>query len=79
MKEDGSSMSYARVNTTIVLRGHKFPAGTLIRVWETGRVTSVQPIATSHHALWYALPQMHRRHIVPLDRVECDLFDYGIL
>lgn len=79
MKEEGSSMSYARVNTTIVLRGHKFPAGTLVRVWETSRVTSVQPISTPHRMLWYSLPAVHHRHIVSLDRIECDLIDYGIL
>lgn len=75
----GESMSYARVNTTIVLRGHKFPAGTMIRVWGVGTVTSIQPIATNYRALWYALPAVHHKHLVPLDKVECDLVDYGIL
>lgn len=72
-------MSYAKVNTTICLRGLSFPAGTLIRVWETGRVTSIQPIMTNQESLWYALPKIHHRHIVPLEKWWCKAIDYGIL
>jgi hypothetical protein len=79
MKEDGLSMSYAKVNTTICLRGLSFPAGTIIKVWETGRVTSIQPLSTPNEALWYALPKIHLRHIIPLERYMCKAIDYGIL
>lgn len=79
MKSEGSSMSYAKVNTTICLRGLSFPAGTLIRVWETGRVVSIQPLSTNHEALWYALPKIHLKHIVPLERYLCKAIDYGFL
>lgn len=75
---NGESMSYARVNTTIVLRGHRFPSGTMIRVWKTSGVTSIQPI--SHEGpLWYSLPDVHRKHIIPLEVFECDMVDFGIL
>jgi|688.fasta_scaffold203452_6 hypothetical protein len=79
MNEEGSSMSYAKVNTTICLRGLIFPAGTLVRVWETGRVTSIQPVATNHEVLWYSLPKIHLNHIIPLEKWWCKGIDYGLL
>lgn len=78
-ENESSNMSYGRINTKIILRGLTFPAGTMIRIWETGRTTSIQPISTSNPQLWYSLPQLHRRHIRPLENHLCDMIDFGIL
>lgn len=72
-------MSYGRVGTKITLRGLTFPAGTMIRIWETGRVTSIQPVSTSTPQLWYSLPKLHYTHILPLENHLCDMIDFGIL
>jgi len=73
---------YARVRSSISLRGHNFPAGTLIKVWDAGSVTSIQPVhlpSKKHEALWYSFPKIHFRNIVMLDRIECAMIDFGLL
>lgn len=73
---------YARIKNTIVLRGARFPAGTIIKVWEAGKVTSIQPLhlpTREHGVLWYAFPKIHWKHVVPLDEIECALIDFGLL
>ena len=72
---------YAIVRSTINLRGHKFPAGTMIKVWETGHATSIQPVLLPtplHEAMWYAFPDLHRKNIRMLDPHEDTCVDLGI-
>ena len=74
------NIKYGRVNTTVNLRGHKFPAGSIIKIWTTGKVTSIQPLVVPtkyHEALWFLMPNMHLRHIDNLEAYECTLLDYG--
>lgn len=70
---------YARVRETIQLKGCKFPAGTLVNVWDTGNTTQIQPAHASHNALWYALPVKFISKIVFLNDIECSLIDFGLL
>jgi hypothetical protein len=73
-------IKYGRVNTTVNLRGHKFPAGSIIKIWTAGSVTSIQPLIlpTKYHGiLWYSMPDIHLRHIDELESLECTLLDYG--
>lgn len=73
---------YARVRSAIDLRGHRFPAGTVIKVWDTGDVVSIQPLILAtpfHAALWYAFPRIHMKDIVFLNDIECALVDFGLL
>lgn len=72
---------YAIVRSTINLRGHKFPAGTTIRVWDTGQVTSIQPAilpTALHEAMWYAFPDIHKKDIRMLEEHEDACVEYGI-
>jgi hypothetical protein len=74
------NVRYGKVNTNINLRGHRFSAGTYIRIWKAGETTSIQPIALPtqyHSALWYMMPKMHLRHIDDLDASECAAVDFG--
>lgn len=73
---------YARVRKTTNLRGYVFPAGVLIRVWNTGSTTQIQPLAphtTLHHTIWYAMPYRYLKNIVLLNDIECSLIDFGLL
>jgi len=72
----------ARVNTTICLRGKKFPAGVIIRVWDIGGRVHIQPLHLPdkmHGVLWYTLPHIHENHIEELRSWECALVDLGFL
>lgn len=71
----------AIVRSTINLRGHRFPAGTVVRVWETSSVTSIQPAVLPsplHEAMWYMFPEIHLKDLRKLEDHECQLVDYGI-
>ncbi len=73
---------YARVRESIDLRGHVFPAGTLIKVWNAGSTTSIQPVVLPtrfHEAMWYAMPDRFLKKIVLLNDIECSLIDFGLL
>jgi hypothetical protein len=72
---------YAIVRSTINLRGHKFPAGTTIRVWDTGVVTSIQPLylpTPYHEAMWYAFPEIHKKNIRMVDEWENSCVELGL-
>ena len=72
---------YAIVRSTINLRGHKFPAGTKIKVWDTGEVTSIQPVLLPtplHEAMWYVFPDLHKKDIRILEEWENPCVEYGI-
>lgn len=76
------NIRYGRVNTTINLRGHRFPAGTLIKIWKADTVTSIQPlphITRYHEVLWYALPDIHLKHIEALKKYEAFAIGIGFL
>lgn len=78
----GMITQYARVRKSINLRGHVFPSGILIRVWNTGSTTQIQPVPLQsplHHALWYAMPDRYLRNLVMLNDIECSLIDFGLL
>ena len=71
----------AIVRSTINLRGHRFPAGMIIKVWNTGRVISIQPAICQtvfQEAMWYMFPEIHLKNIRVLEQHECQLVDYGI-
>ncbi len=71
----------AIVRSTINLRGHRFPAGTVVKVWDTGSVTSIQPAVLPsplHEAMWYMFPEIHLKDLRLLEDHECQLVDYGI-
>lgn len=71
-------MAYGILRTTINLRGRSFMKGSVVRIWELHRVTTIQPINGDQN-LWYSLPSMHLRHITELNVQENDLVDLGIL
>lgn len=69
------------MRSTINLRGHKFPAGTMIKVWDTGQVTSIQPVLLPtplHGAMWYAFPEIHKKNIRMLDDWENPCVELGL-
>lgn len=71
----------AVVRSTINLRGHRFSPGTVVKVWETDSVISIQPtqLPTPYHAaMWYAFPEIHLKNLRALENHECQLVDYGI-
>ena len=72
---------YAIVRSTINLRGHKFPAGSTIRVWDTGQVTSIQPVhlpSHLHEAMWYSLPDIHKKNFRMVDEWENSCVELGL-
>jgi hypothetical protein len=72
---------YAIVRSTINLRGHKFPAGTTIKVWDTGDATSIQPVhlpSALHEAMWYAFPEIHKKNIRMVDEWENSCVELGL-
>jgi hypothetical protein len=75
------TMKYAIVRSTINLRGHKFPAGSTIKVWDTGQVTSIQPVhlpSALHEAMWYAFPEIHKKNIRMVDEWENSCVELGL-
>lgn len=71
-----------RVTSTICLRGKKFPAGVIVRIWKVGETISIQPFHVSdpvHKVLWYSIPKIHFKHINILKDYECALVDLGFL
>lgn len=71
----------AFVTRTIRLRGHRFPAGCIVRVWKTGKVISIQPFnlpTPSHSVLWYALPLIREKHLRPLTQTQCTLAEWEL-
>ena len=75
------TMKYAIVRSTINLRGHKFPAGTIIKVWDTGQVTSIQPLylpSHLHEAMWYSLPDIHKKNFRMVDEWENSCVELGL-
>jgi hypothetical protein len=75
------TMKYAIIRSTINLRGHKFPAGTPVKVWDTGQVTSIQPAILPtplHEAMWYALPDIHKKNLRMVDEWENSCVELGL-
>jgi hypothetical protein len=73
---------YGRINTTVNLRGHRFPSGSIIRIWETKGAVSIQPLdlpTPYHSALWYIMPDIHLKHINKLNEFEQTAIDLGFL
>jgi hypothetical protein len=76
------NIRYGKVNTNISLRGHRFSAGSIIKIWNTGSATSIQPLTLPtpyHEVLWYSVPDLHVKHINPLSETEEGLVLFGIL
>ena len=72
----------ARITSTICLRGKKFPAGVIVRVWTISGRVMIQPFHLSddlHKVLWYTIPEIHLRHVELLKDWECGLIDLGFL
>lgn len=73
---------YARVKTTLDLRGHIFPQGTLVKVWDAGDIVSIQPTSVPtrfHKALWYILTKAHHTDLDYLNEKETSLLDFGLI
>lgn len=73
---------YARVKATFDLRGHIFPAGTLVKVWDAGDIVSIQPTSVPtrfHKALWYILTKSHHTDLDYLSENEASLVDFDLI
>jgi hypothetical protein len=70
----------ARVAKTISLRGHKFPAGMIVRVWRPSGTWQIQPYhlpSQLHEALWYSVPEIHAKNFQLLEEWEDNLAELG--
>jgi len=71
----------AILKTDVNLRGHQFRKGSMLKVWDTGHTTQIQPAVCKNHiyeALWYSLPDIHVRHLDFLPRPLTELHTIGI-
>jgi len=71
----------AILKANLNLRGHRFKAGSAIKVWDTGNTIQIQPAVCKdkiHEALWYSMPEIHLRDLFFMGRDLEDLHEIGV-
>ena len=67
--------SYGIIEKDLNLKGWRFKKNLPVKIWDTGSVTSIQPLFLNnilYESLWYLLPDYLVNHIMKVDPRLCE-------